>query len=55
MDARELTKEYIDIKDRVIKLERQVSYLTQELEKQRLLMDDMKIDVQMLQNDVRRR
>ena len=53
MDAKELTKKYIDMENRVIYLEKQVSYLTQELDKQRLLMNDLKIDVQMLQNSKR--
>lgn len=48
-DARELTKLMEDTRDRVRELEKQVEYLTQELEKQRILMDDMKVDVQMMQ------
>ena len=48
-DARELTKLMEDTWDRVKELEKQVEYLTQEFEKQRLIMDDMKVDVQMMQ------
>lgn len=48
-DAKELTKLMEDTRDRVRVLEKQVEYLTQEFEKQRLLMDDMKVDVQMMQ------
>lgn len=49
MDARELTKKVIDQENRIFKLERQVDFLTQEYEKQRLLMDDLRIEVQMMQ------
>ena len=48
-DAKELTKLMEDTRDRVRELEKQVEYLTQEYEKQRLIMDDMKVDVQMMQ------
>lgn len=48
-DARELTKLMEDTRNRVNELEKQVEYLTQEYEKQRLIMDDMKVDVQMMQ------
>jgi len=48
MDARELTKKCIEQENRIFKLEKQVEYLVQEFEKQRLLIDDMKIDVKML-------
>lgn len=48
-DARELTKLMEDTRDRMKELEKQVEYLTQEFEKQRLIMDDMKVDVQMMQ------
>ena len=49
MDARELTKKVQEQENRIFMLEKQVEYLTQEFQKQRLLLDDMKIDVQMLQ------
>jgi hypothetical protein len=45
MDAKELTLVVNNQSDKINELEKQVKYLTQELEKQRLLMDDMKIDV----------
>lgn len=48
MDAKELTKKVQDQENRIFKLEKQVEYLTQEYEKQRLLMQDMSIDVKML-------
>ena len=49
MDARELTKKVQELENKVYLLEKLVDYLTQEFEKQRLLMDDMRIDVQMMQ------
>ena len=49
MDARELTKKVTDQENRIFILEKQVEYLTQEFQKQRLHLDDMRIDVQMLQ------
>ena len=48
MDARELTKEYIKLSNDLFTTMKQVEYLTQEMEKLRMLVDDMKIDVQML-------
>ncbi len=49
MDARELTKMFYQSQDRIIELEKQVSFLMQELEKQRVLMSDLQIDVKMLE------
>lgn len=49
MDAKELTILVGKQADRIRKLENQVDYLTQEFEKQRMFIDDLKIDVQMLQ------
>ena len=49
MDAKELTKKVQDQENRIFKLEKQVDFLTQEYEKQRLLMDDLRIEVQMMQ------
>ena len=49
MDARELTKKYMDMSNELFQTKKQVEYLTQELEKLRLLVEDMKIDVQMMQ------
>lgn len=53
MDAKELTKKYNEQHNQIRELTKQVEYLTQELEKQRLILDDMKIDVQMLQQSRR--
>ena len=50
MDARELTKEYTRLSNELFTTKKQVEYLTQEMEKLRMLVDDMKIDVQMIQN-----
>lgn len=49
MDARELTKKVTEQENRIFVLEKQVEYLTQEFQKQRLIIDDMQIDVKMLQ------
>ena len=49
MDARELTKKYIDMSNELFQTKKQVEYLTQEFEKLRLLVEDMKIDIQMMQ------
>lgn len=49
MDARELTPIVEKNKDRIFLLEKQVETLTQEVEKLRMIVDDMKIDVQMMQ------
>lgn len=53
MDARELTQKYYEMKYRVDDLEKKVSFLEQEFEKQRMFIDDMKIDIQMLQHSKR--
>lgn len=49
MDAKELTPIVQKNKDEIFLLKKQVEFLTQEFEKQRLLIQDMKIDVQMMQ------
>ena len=49
MDARELTPIVQKNKDDVYQLKKDVELLKQELAKQRLLIDDMRIDVQMLE------
>lgn len=49
MDAKELTPIVEKNKDEIFLLKKQVEFLTQEFEKQRLLIQDMKIDVQMMQ------
>jgi ABC-type phosphate transport system auxiliary subunit len=48
MDARELTVVVNNLKDQAYEIEKQVSYLTQEFEKLRLLVSDLQIDVKML-------
>ena len=50
MDARELTKKVQEQESRIYHLEKEVEYLSQELQKQRLLLNDLDIDVHMLQN-----
>ena len=49
MDARELTKKMYEQENTIINHEKRIEYLEQELSKLRMLMDDMKIDVQMMQ------
>ena len=48
MNAKELTKIVNEQSNRIIELEKDVNYLKQEFEKQRMFIDDLKIDVQML-------
>lgn len=48
MDAKELTKEYTRLSNDLFTTKKQVEYLIQEMEKLCMLVDDMKIDVQML-------
>lgn len=55
MDARELTPIVEKNKGRIFLLEKQVEYLTQETEKLRIFVDDMRIDLQMMQNMQRRK
>ena len=49
MDARELTPIVEKNRDRIFLLEKQVENLTQETEKLRMIVNDMKIDLQMMQ------
>lgn len=49
MDARELTKAQYEDRNRIIELEKQVTFLTQECEKLRLLMDVLNVSVKMLE------
>lgn len=49
MDARELTNKYMDMSNELFQTKKQVEYLTQEFEKLRLLVDDMKIDIKMME------
>ena len=53
MDAKELTKKYFEEKYRADELEKKVGFLEQEVSKQRLLLDDLRIDVQMIMNSKR--
>ena len=48
MDARELTKVVNQLTNDMIEIKKEVSYLTQEFEKLRLLVSDLQIDVKML-------
>ena len=48
MNAVELTKVVNDQQNRIIELEKEVKYLSQEFEKQRMIIEDLKVDVQML-------
>lgn len=48
MDAKELTKEFSKQQRQIDELQKAVKYLEQEVEKLRMLMDDLKIDVEML-------
>lgn len=48
MDAKELTKKYYDLENRYTETKKQVEFLTQEFEKLRLLVDDLRIDVAMV-------
>ncbi len=49
MDAKELTK-VVEKQDNIIhELKKTVDYLTIEFEKQRMLINDMRIDLQMMQ------
>lgn len=49
MDARELTKRYYDILERLEDLKKEVDYIHQEQEKQRMILEDLKIDIKMLE------
>lgn len=49
-DARELTKQMENTRERLFLAEKEIEYLKQEFEKQRLIISDMQIDMKMLQN-----
>lgn len=49
MDARELTKKYWELSNLVDDLKKKVEFLEQENSKLRMLTEDLKIDVKMLQ------
>ena len=54
MDARELTKYTRDLENRVIELEKTVEYLEQDNTKIRRILEDLRIDLQMVEHGVRR-
>lgn len=47
MDA--LTKKHMDLSNELFQTKKQVEFLTQEVEKLRLLVEDMKIDIKMVE------
>lgn len=49
MDARELTKKVQEQENRIFHLEKEVSFLRDEVQKFRLLFSDLDMDVHMLQ------
>ena len=49
MTAKELSVEQKEDRDRIIELEKTVSYLTQECDKLRMLVGDLKVSVTMLE------
>ena len=50
MDARELTKKMYEQENTTNNHEKRIKYLEQELAKLRMLMDDVKIDLKMMQD-----
>ena len=53
MDARELTKEYWNLRNEYDHTKKQVDYLTMECEKLRMLVDDMQVEIKMLEKSNR--
>lgn len=51
MDARELTKAYNDLRNEHFETSKKVEYLENEVNKLRLLVEDLKIDVAMLNRE----
>lgn len=49
MDAKELTKEYVKLRSEYEETKKTVTYLDMEVDKLRLLVDDMKYDIMDLQ------
>lgn len=49
MDARELTKKVTEQENRIFVLEKEMCFLREEVQKLRLLMGDIEIDVKMMQ------
>lgn len=54
MDARELTKKYYEMSNKLIDAIKDIEFLKSENEKLRMKLDDMSIDVKMLSNNLRR-
>lgn len=50
MNAQELTEKYLKDHQRLSDLEKEVEYLKQEYEKQRMILNDALIDIKMLQS-----
>lgn len=53
MDARELTKKYQTLSNEFFEKKKQIEYLTEEVQKLRMLVDDLKIDVAMINHGKR--
>ena len=49
MDARELTKAYIKLENEYMETKKTVNYLEQEVQKLRMQVNDLMIDIKMLQ------
>lgn len=54
MNARELTEKYFEQSAKIAELEKDVSYLKDVMAKQQLKVKDMSLDLNMLENDMRR-
>ena len=54
MDARELTKKYYEMSNKLIDAIKDIEFLKSENEKLRMKLDDMSVDVKMLSNNPRR-
>ncbi len=54
MDARELTKKYYEMSNKLIDAIKDIEFLKSENEKLRMKLDDISIDVKMLSNNPRR-
>jgi len=51
MDSRELTKKFYELENKIIDCVNQIKYMEQVLEKQSLLINDMKTSVEMLERE----
>lgn len=51
MDARELTKIVMQFSNDIIDLKKEVNYINQQLQKLRVVVADLQIDVKMMQSD----